>query len=290
MADEWPRSLPDHVTTPLLTRITEGSLDADYRQVAQRRAGSGTPAPRGTGRPHLTATIVIAVFGVLVTTAAVQTSQNADVTDASRATLIARVNAEREVVAAEQGRIAELQDANIEAEADLAALTVRQQEQLVRQRRVEVRTGFVAVRGEGVQVTVSDPPDADVVELVRDEDLALLVNGLWRAGAEAISINGQRLTVLSAIRNSSAAVHVNSRPVNAPYVISAIGDQGTLQADLLDTATGSRFFDLADQLGFGINMQNVDDLSLPALRGPRLHHVQAGTTGKPGLDDEEANP
>lgn len=292
MSEEWPRrALPDHVVTPLLTRITEGSLDEDYRQVALRKAGStGSPPPR-SGRPHLVAAVVIAVFGVLVTTAAVQTSRNSAVTDAGRETLIQRVKAERRVVAEEQRTIADLQDDTIAAEDDLAALTARQQAELARQRRLEVRTGFVAVTGPGVRVTVTDPVDVtDVNDLVRDEDLALLVNGLWSAGAEAISINGQRLTMLTAIRNSGVAVHVNTRPVNPPYVVSAIGDMDTLQANLLDTSLGARFFDVADQLGFGINMQNVEELSLPALRGPRLHHAQRGTTGKPGLDDEEGKP
>lgn len=292
MTEGWPdrpaAGLPDHVTTPLLTRITEGSLDADYRQVALRRAGEARP-PRPGGR-HLVATSVIAVFGVLVTTAAVQTSQNSDIQDASRNTLIERVKDRRALVAAQQQQMVELQDQNIDSQADLDQLTAQQQAELARQERLEVRTGFVAVTGDGVRVTIADPPDAGVLALVHDEDLALLVNGLFSAGAEAIAINGQRLTVLTAIRNSGLAINVNSRPLTAPYVVSAIGNQDTLQADLLDTALGARFFDVADQFGFGVTMQNVDDLELPALRGPRLEHAQRGTAGKPGLEDEEANP
>lgn len=300
MPDDWrgPATgpLPDYVTKPLLTRITEGSLDADYLMVAQRRsaerasAAGGTPRG-GPSRPHLTAAAVIAVFGVLVTTAAVQTSRNADVTDAGRTTLIARVTAEREEVAAQQQQIADLQDDNIGAEADLADLTVAHQDELARLRRLEVATGFVAVRGDGVKVTIADPPNADATELVQDVDLARLVDGLWRAGAEAIAINGQRLTVLSAIRTSGVAINVNSRPITPPYIVSAIGDQATLQANLLDSTHGSRFFDVADQLGFGVAMQNEDDLVLPAARGPRLVSVARGISGKPGMDNsEEANP
>lgn len=293
MREEWQGPLPDHVTKPLLSRITEDSLDADYLMVAQRRAGQGGgPGPRGSSsRPHLIAAVVIAVFGVLATTAAVQTSRNADVTDASRATLVSRVIAEREAVAAEQQRIADLQSANIVADAELTDLTAEVQSESTRQRRLEVLTGFTAVTGDGVRVTIADPPGADATELVRDEDLALLVDGLWRAGAEAIAVNGQRLTVLSAIRNSGFAINVNSRPITAPYVVSAIGDQSSLQANLLDSTHGAQFFDLADQLGFGINVQNEDDLVLPGARGPRLTKVVRGTDGKPGLDkNEEAEP
>lgn len=281
------------MTKPLLARITEDSLDADYLMVAQRRRRNqdAKPPSRRPSRPHVNAAIVIAVFGGLVTTAAVQTSRNADVTDASRATLVSRVNAEREIVAQEQQRIADLQSDNIAAEDDLAGLTSDAQAELARQRRLEVLTGFVAVTGDGVRITVTDPPNADATQLVRDEDLALLVDGLWRAGAEAIALNDQRLTVLSAIRNTGFAINVNNRPITAPYVVSAIGDQATLQADLLDSTHGAKFFDLADQLGFGITVQNEDDLVLPAARGPRLVSVVRGTEGRPGMDkNEEANP
>jgi uncharacterized protein YlxW (UPF0749 family) len=87
---------------------------------------------------------------------------------------------------------------------------------------------------------------------------------------------------------------VNSRPVNPPYVVQAIGDPRTLPADLLDTTHGARFFDIAGNLGFPykIEVENASDgLTLPASRPPRLRHVQSGTSGaNPGVDDEEVNP
>lgn len=287
MSDQWSRQPqpPGDVTTPLLDRITQGSLDEDYLLVARRRAEGQPLAP--AGRPHLVAAAVIAAFGILVTIAAVQTSRNADVTDASRATLIARVEAERASAAEEQERIGELQDQNIRLEAALEDVTTELQEAVGRMRRLEVRTGFVGVRGPGVRVVVDDAPNGDPNQMVRDEDLALLVAGLWRAGAEAIAINNQRLTVLSAIRNTGPAVHVNTRPVNPPYVVSAIGDPRTLQADLLESTYGQRFFDLADDLGFEYAMQNEENLTLPGARGPRLNHVRAGSSGRPGLGDSE---
>ncbi len=59
----------------------------------------------------------------------------------------------------------------------------------------------------------------------------MLVDGLWEAGAEAIAINDQRINALGGIRNTSRAIHVNGRPVNAPYVVSAIGDPRTCRPD-----------------------------------------------------------
>jgi uncharacterized protein YlxW (UPF0749 family) len=126
-----------------------------------------------------------------------------------------------------------------------------------------------------------------VTELVRDEHLAKLVDGLWNAGAEAISINDQRLTVLTSIRNRGPAVRVNSQPVNPPYVVQAIGDVDTLQADLLDTTHGSEFFDLAEDFGFRVERHNEDELTLPGASGPRLRYVRAGTSETSGTKNQE---
>lgn len=289
MSDRPGATLPGHVTTPLLTRITEQSLDEDYRQVAERRRATGQ-ARRPSGRPAWVAAAVITVFGVLVTIAAVQTSANSATQSAGREALVSRVVDERAALAAQQEEIGALQDTTIELAAEVDRLAQLEAEQNARLRRLQVVTGYVPVTGEGVQVVVDDAPSQ--TQLVRDEDLAKLVDGLWRAGAEAIAINNQRITVLTSIRNVGPAIRVNSRPVNPPYVVSAIGDRGSLQANLLDTTHGQRFFDLAENLGFLYSMQNVDELALPAARSPRLSHVKKGTAGdNPGVqEDEEVIP
>ncbi len=285
MPEDWPAGVPDYVTRPLLARITEGSLDEDYRTVAARREALGDPPG---GRPGLVAGGVVAVIGVLIGIAAVQTSANADVTDASRATLTARIGDERQQVEAQQERIADLQDDTIALQDELERVTTAQQEAAARRERLEVRTGYVAVRGPGLQVVVNDRPDGS--ELVQDADLAMLVDGLWGAGAEAVAINDQRVTVLAGIRNRGIAILVGGQPVSPPYRVQAIGNVATLAADLLDTTLGQRFFDLADQLGFAYTMQNEDEMLLPAARGPRLVHVHGGVAVTPGDKDREATP
>ena len=54
---------------------------------------------------------------------------------------------------------------------------------------------------------------------VLDRDLQELVNGLWAAGAEAVSVDGQRLTARTAIRSAGEAVLVDFRPLSPPYVV-----------------------------------------------------------------------
>jgi uncharacterized protein YlxW (UPF0749 family) len=270
-----PDARASRATTPLLTLITQESLDEDYRLVAARRAAT---TPGGVPpRNRWAAAAVIAVFGVLITVAAVQTSRNRDVQDAGRATLIAQIRDRKGDLEDQQATIADLQRGNIEAEGVLAQLSATSGAQAADVRRLKVRTGYLPVHGPGVKITVANPPDADPVDQVRDEDLAKLVDGLWAAGAEAIAINGQRLTVLSPIRNSGPAIHVNTRPLTAPYTILAIGDTRTLQAQLLNTTHGAEFFSLASQLGFITDVQNEDQMFLPAARLRRLVSVQAGT-------------
>jgi uncharacterized protein YlxW (UPF0749 family) len=135
---------------------------------------------------------------------------------------------------------------------------------LPRVRRAELNTGFASVHGPGVRFTVDNRPGIDVDAEIRDEDLATLVDGLWAAGAEAIAVNDQRLNVLGGIRNTGRAVHVNGRPVLAPYVVSAIGDPRTLQARLLQTSQGQAWFGLVNGLDFIYSSENVDDIRLPA--------------------------
>lgn len=281
------RELPEHVTMPLLTLITQQSLDEEYRHVAEARTREGATSGPSPRHPSRTAAVVIALFGVLVVTAAIQTSRNAGVDETGRATLVQQVNERRENLAELQNRAADLRAFNAQMDAGLRAAAEIERAERNRLRRLEARTGHISVRGPGVRVRVDDAPGGDATQVVRDEDLAILVNGLWAAGAEAISINGQRLSVLSAIRNVGPAVHVNSRPVNPPYVVLAIGNPATLQADFANTTSGVTWNTLQQALGFEFSMNNEDSLSLQASRPPVLRATREGHSSDP---DQEPNP
>jgi len=278
--------LPARITMPLLTLITQQSLDEDYRQAAERRK-AGLTGPRA-GRPWVTAAVVVAVFGILVSTAAVQTSRNADVDDAGRATLIQGIENQRDRVARQQDRIARLRSRNSSASDRLTSLTTSGEAVEARLRRLQVATGFVPVEGEGVRVTVDDADTGDTNGIVRDNDLALLVNGLWSAGAEAISVNGQRLTVMSSIRTSGRAIEVNSVGIAPPYTVLAIGDRGSLQANFFDTTSGLAFDGLTRRYGMPFDMDNEDQISLPSAPNQllQLRSVRAGVEG----EDHEPAP
>lgn len=277
--------LPQHVTTPLLTLITERSLDEDYAHVAAGRAAAGRPPTRRM-RPW-SLPLVVALFGALATIAAVQTSRDAAVNELSRDALIKEVQSGRVDVAVLQRRVRSLREQGVAASAANEDLLEQTDDLENRRRRLEVSTGHVAVRGPGVRIRVSSAPNADPNDEVRDDDLALLVNGLWTAGAEAIAINDQRINALGGIRNTNRAVHVNGRPLTAPYVVQAIGDRSTLAAGLLESSSGLQFFGRVETYEFGYVSQNVEELRLAAAPPPVVRHAEVTTTDKPSADSAQ---
>jgi uncharacterized protein YlxW (UPF0749 family) len=277
------RELPEHVTAPLLTLITQRSLDADYEHVAARRRAAGRDATRHPV-PRRTAALVLAVFGLLVAVAAVQTSRNASSNDASRASLVDQVNLRRQAVSDLQRQLSREEHRTLALRARITSLNTQQKAAQARLQRLETRTGFGAVRGPGIQVTVNSAVGSAGTQLVRDSDLTLLTDALWAAGAEAISVNGQRLTALSAFRNVGVGILVNARPINPPYVFSVIGNPDTLPAALLASSVGERWYALKNSLGFGFAVRNPGTMALPAapqqpLRSAEIATPKNGDTG-----------
>jgi len=286
--------LPPRVVLPLLDLVQRQALDEDYLVAAERRARRGEPAGpggvrRGSGHPRRVAAVAVMVFGIMASTAAVQTQRNASVADEGRASLLARIEGESDRVARLQKQIGDLREVNDASEERALALGEQQQALTPRLRRLQVRTGFVPVRGEGVRVIVTDEASGTPDGAVKDEDLALLVDGLWAAGAEAIAINGQRMTVTSWIRVSGAAIQVNGVGIASPYTVQAIGDRLTLQARFFDTSSGLAFNDLSQRYGFEFDMTDEDELRLPsasfALRVLRSARAGSSQDGKPDIEE-----
>ena len=254
----------------LLPYLTVHSLDDDYAHVASRR----TPQPGGRVGNRWLGALAAAVFAVLVVTAATQTSKNAVTDQHERAQLIAQINARKAQLDADQKQLTQLQ-------ADTAALRSRllSNDRLSAGTRsrlalLAARSGTIAVRSPGVSVVVDDAPHAqNDRNRVLDSDLQALVNGLWEAGAEAISINGHRLTNLSAIRQAGSAITVNYRSLSRPYTVLAIGNAKTLPARFADSSSGQAWLDLQQQVGLRFTMRNRSSLSLPAAPLPVLRYV-----------------
>ena len=257
-----PPKLPPQATMGLLDYISTHTLDEDYAFVSERKKTSATPPPGPPSR--IVGALVLALFAVLVVTAAVQTSRNSVSAERDRNELVDRVSDARNQLAADQNRLADLraESANLESRAlrnDSSARGLLANLELLR-----VKTGTIPVSGPGVRMVVDDAPGADSARnQVLDTDLQRLVNGVWEAGAEAVALNGERLTNLSTIRLAGGAITVNSRSLRRPYVVTAIGNPNTLPARFAETSSGQAWLDLQREVGLQLKIKPEDSLTLP---------------------------
>jgi uncharacterized protein YlxW (UPF0749 family) len=259
----------------LLDQITATSLDEDYAHVSRRRAAEGTVAPSGRGRVGAVALVVLAVFGVLVATAGVQTARDADEVASSRASLVAQANDRRAGLAQRRATLQRLQAEVATAQSRRTTSAGEITSLRARVGRLGLLAGFAATRGPGVEVHVDDAPKARTVQqVVQSGDLQKLVNGLWQVGAEAVSINGQRITSLTAIRDAADAVTVNFASLSRPYTVSAVGNPKDMGARLLDTAGGETWLALQSSYGLKFDVETKDSMVLPAAKAPALRSAR----------------
>lgn len=256
--------LPPQVTLGLLDYLATHTYDEDYETVARRR--SAEPGPR---RPRwargAVAGVVLLAFALLVVTAGTQTSREALALSDERKDLITQINQRTAALHHDQRTVTELQAANRSLAQQVLADDRAAHDLLAQVRQLSVAAGTRRVHGPGVEVVADDARNAarNPRGTVLDSDLQALVNGLWEAGAEAISINGQRLTTLSAIRKAGSAITVNYDSLSRPYTILAIGDPDTLPARFAETSGGQAWFDLQQQVGIRFAIHPRQSLTLP---------------------------
>jgi uncharacterized protein YlxW (UPF0749 family) len=226
---------------------------------------------------------VLAVVGFLTLVAARGMEDARRGTEMRRATLV-------RLIRDRQGEVDELGRTLVALRAEVLSARRRLSEQAAadarRVRGVQLQAGTVPMRGPGLEVTLSDidreaedPADRAALA-VHDVDLQLVVNALWRAGAEAVAVNGQRLVATSPIRAAGETITVNFRPLVPPYEIAAIGaDKDAFER----TDVGERYRRFAEDLGFGFKVEARQRLSVPAFLGTlQLSAAQAGTGPAPG--------
>ncbi|MFC8420204.1 DUF881 domain-containing protein [Streptomyces sp. NPDC057236] len=272
------RSTPARPARPdasmsLLTNVMDHSLDDGYAEAAARRKTSGEGGMPKTLRAKLGLAVGLVFAALIVTVGAAQARVAAPVVAKEREELIDRIDQETEAAD-------ELEDSVDELRADVSA---RQREALRdsggdRSALVGILSGAVAVHGPGVRLVVNDAKDASTggdggprsttgfsdTGRVRDRDMQRVVNGLWESGAEAVSINGQRLTALSAIRAAGDAILVDNRPLVPPYTVLAVGDGGKLSDRFQNSADGLYLHALQENYGIRTALSVEDDVRLPA--------------------------
>ncbi|MEU9919713.1 DUF881 domain-containing protein [Streptomyces griseoluteus] len=258
----------------LITNVMDHSLDDGYAEAAARRKSLGEGGLPKTLRAKLGLAGGLVLAALVVTVGASQAHVAAPVVAKERQELIDRID--RETTAADK-----LESGVDRLREDVGA----RQRAALRQSGgsqadlVSLLSGATAVHGPGVKLVVNDAKEASSggdgtnpresasfsdTGRVRDRDMQRVVNGLWASGAEAVSINGQRLTALSAIRAAGDAILVDNRPLVPPYTVLAVGDGQKLSTAFQNSADGLYLHALQDNFGIRTAISAEGDVRLPA--------------------------
>ncbi|MFC8104228.1 DUF881 domain-containing protein [Streptomyces sp. NPDC057363] len=258
----------------LLTNVMDHSLDDGYAEAAARKKAEGTGGMPKTLRAKLGLAAGLVLAALVVTVGAAQARVAAPAVAKEREELINRIEGETSTADKLEESVDKLRE-------DVGA---RQREALEkngdsdRSDLMGILSGAVEVHGPGVKLVVNDAKDAGTggdgqprgtsgfsdTGRVRDRDMQRVVNGLWESGAEAISVNGQRLTALSAIRAAGDAILVDNKPLVPPYTVLAVGDGERLSTRFQDSADGLYLHVLQENYGIRTAISAADDLKLPA--------------------------
>jgi uncharacterized protein YlxW (UPF0749 family) len=272
---------PKRVYAPdFLTELFRNPLDPGYADAAARKAVEGEPAGVRKRVVSGVLALTLVALGFLLVVAYQQTVADEPARSQARDTLVEQVQKRREETARLQQRADALGD-------EVSALRERELGEATasRLRDLEAATGLRSVTGSGAKVTVGDGPtpinpvtgERNTTGRVKDTDLQLATNALWSLGAEAIAINGQRLTATSTIRQAGEAILVDFRPVTTPYEVVAVGPDDL--ADEFDDGYAGRFFrELAAKYGMSFETAEVDDVTLAAATELKLRVAQPSTS------------
>jgi uncharacterized protein YlxW (UPF0749 family) len=168
---------------------------------------------------------------------------------------------------------------DLEAQDPSAAESLKQLDARLEEARLAA--GLVAVTGKGIAFKLEDGsqgngPDA----LVTAQDVRVLVEELWLAGAEGISVNGERIVGSTAIIDIGGSILVNSAYLAPPYEIRAIGPSD-LYARLKASVAFVQFVQgRVEPSGLKLSVAELDNVDLPAFAGTvALRYAQPAPTG-----------
>ena len=258
----------------LLVDIATQALDPGYAAAAERRTAAGLPPTRA--RAALVSAAVLAA-SLLVVLAAVQAHRGAPAATRTRDRLLSQVQARNAGLATMQQRLNTARADATRLET-LALASTKTGERVSGQLAAEeLAAGTVAVNGPGLRVSLDDA--AQGPNRVLDRDVQAVVNALWAAGAEAVAVDGQRLTAESAIRQAGDAILVNFQPVTAPYDVQALGDPVALDASFGASPAAARMRAYAQLYGLRFDYSRASSLTLPAAAALSLRYARVASVG-----------
>ncbi|WP_406448240.1 DUF881 domain-containing protein [Streptomyces sp. NBC_00876] len=266
-----PPKRPD-ASMSLLTNVMDHSLDDGYAEASARRKADGRAGMPRTLKAKLGFAACLVLAALVVTLGAAQARVSAPVLAKERQELIDRIDAETAAADTLEAQVEEVRDDVGRRQRKALEEHGGDQAELV-----ALLSGATPVYGPGVKLVVDDAKNTDQggggpretsgfsdTGRVRDRDMQRVVNGLWQSGAEAIAINGQRLTALSAIRAAGDAILVDNKPLVPPYTVLAVGDGKKLSAAFQDSADGQYLQALKDTFDIRTSISVQEKVNLPA--------------------------
>ena len=190
------------------------------------------------------------------------------------------------VVEQERTRADGLQQQIAQLNSEIATLSADvgdERTRAVRQRiaKLQAPAGLTAISGPGITVTLDDTPREQVrgylaadPELsaneltVHQQDIQAVVNALWAGGADAVTVQGQRIISTTGIRCVGNTVVLHGVPYAPPYRIAAIGDVSALTASVTESDYVNAYMQYVYRYSLGWDLSSSDQLEMPAYEGP----------------------
>ena len=130
--------------------------------------------------------------------------------------------------------------------------------------QANILLGKTDLAGQGIEITIKEMQDYDYSR-IEDSDLILIVNALKNAGAEAISINEERIINMSDIVDiGSSFIKINGQRILAPYVIKAIGNKAYLESSLLGNGGAA---EQIKKMGHEVQIRQNDNVLIKKYNG-----------------------
>lgn len=178
----------------------------------------------------------------------------------------------QDLVRVESSRLARTNTRVVTLRTEVATLLAEQTDPAAVNPELLVAAGSTPVLGEGLTVRLWDAPipvqlpdgvsPDDLV--VHQQDIEAVMNGLWAGGAEAMTVQGHRVTATSSVRCVGNVLLIDGSTYSPPYEISAIGEPERMRSTLLADEAIEVYLQYVDALGLGWSVAESDELVMPA--------------------------
>ncbi|MEZ5084813.1 MAG: DUF881 domain-containing protein [Tessaracoccus sp.] len=246
-------------------------------RIKQRSARGSRQERRRTTRGRIVTVAVCVVAGMMITVSAIA-ARGYDLRGDRASDL-------RALVESQHLRVTDLRSEAQQLRDEVESLGGRQPATQHLQGQIDeaaAAASTLPASGPGIRVTLNDapidvkPPGVDDDALVvHQQDIQAVVNALWAGGAEAMTIQGQRVISTTAVKCVGNTVVLHGVPYAPPYVIVAVGDQSAMEQELENSNALQIYRQYVTAYGLGYHVEQVANAEMPGFNGPTgVSHAQ----------------